>query len=287
MKINLSDLASKYDIFILDVDGTLWESNQEIGNSKKALEFLNSQGKTVFYLTNDSYERRSKFAKRFAKIMGFEPKHGQIYNSARITANFVKENGYKSAYIIGGEGIIEELLQINPNFYSKGMQDSGKIYDQNKFWINEFDYENIPDCVIIGIDPGFNFYKLTYSINCIGFGAKFIATNTDHKVKNGKFFMPGAGPIVSAVQKASNKSPIIMGKPSEFPIKLMAKNMGENFELSKCIIIGDSLATDIKFAKQNNIASCCVLTGVTKLEDIENMPKNEKPDFYMGQLGDL
>jgi ribonucleotide monophosphatase NagD (HAD superfamily) len=58
-----------------------------------------------------------------------------------------------------------------------------------------------------------------------------------------------------------------------------------NLDRSKCIMIGDRLDTDIQIAKNANIASLALLTGVTDIEQLES--PDIVPDYLCNELGDL
>jgi len=48
-------LAAKYDYFIFDCDGVLWHGDAvHIGQAFRNIEWLESQGKKVFYVTNNA-----------------------------------------------------------------------------------------------------------------------------------------------------------------------------------------------------------------------------------------
>jgi 4-nitrophenyl phosphatase len=52
---SVKELASKYDYFLFDCDGVLWHGeNTQIGQAFKNIEWLESQGKKVFFVTNNA-----------------------------------------------------------------------------------------------------------------------------------------------------------------------------------------------------------------------------------------
>jgi len=285
-KSKLSELAEIFQYFILDCDGVIWEGNSQIGNSRKALEFLLERKKQIFIFTNNSHKSRSSFIQKTQNVLNLNIPSNCWYNTARTTARYIKKfhPKFDSAYIVGGPGIFEELNNVGiKNIW--GYEDSHKLYDENKFWEVEYKKKMTPDCVIVGLDPGFSFYKLAYATNCIKNGALFIATNRDAAIKQGKFLMPGAGSLVSAIEKSSNCKPIVIGKPEIITLDVIMEENGIKHEdKNKMIMIGDRLETDILFAKNAGIKSCLVLTGVTN----ENADFREiKPDYMMSQIGDF
>lgn len=285
----LKDLARDFDYFVLDADGVIWEQNIEIGDSSKALKFLMSSHKSIFIVTNNSHKSRAEYIAKADKVLGIHIPENCWYPSSRTTALFLKSKypSFKSAYIVGGPGLCEELsLAGFTKLY--GMEDSKKEFQDNTFWEKDMKENGIPDCVVAGLDPGFNYYKLIYATNCIHKHSKFIATNQDAGIKNGRFLMPGAGTIVSAIQKASGVKAITIGKPNSFSLDyIMEENKIPLCAKDKMIMIGDRLETDILFAKNCGIKSCLVLTGVSTKEFAENEAKKGvlAPDFIMKQIG--
>lgn len=66
-----------------------------------------------------------------------------------------------------------------------------------------------------------------------------------------------------------------MGKPSRFAFDLIRReNKLEDKPLSRFLMIGDNLETDIKFAEANGIDSLLVLSGVTNMTKCQHVIKN-------------
>ena len=282
----LPELVKIYDYFILDADGVIWEADKEIGNSANALKYLFDHKKSVFIVTNNSHKSRAEFVEKTRKVLGIDVPFHCWYNSSRTSAIYLKAKHplTKSIYVVGGNGIFEELAAVGFTNV-RGIEDSLKKYEETSFWTHDYHKENAPDCVIAGIDPGFNYFKLTYAANCVRNGATFIATNRDTGIKTGKYLMPGAGSIVAAIEKASSISPVTIGKPNVYSLNsIMLENAIPESDRGKMIMIGDRLETDILFAKNCGIKSCLVLTGVSDREMAVKLGSNA-PDYIMSQIG--
>ena len=48
------ELASRYDNFIFDCDGVLWQAEQQIGTAFDTIEELERMGKNVYFITNNA-----------------------------------------------------------------------------------------------------------------------------------------------------------------------------------------------------------------------------------------
>mmetsp|Transcript_5037 Transcript_5037/g.3477 ORF Transcript_5037/g.3477 Transcript_5037/m.3477 type:complete len:107 (+) Transcript_5037:613-933(+) len=76
--------------------------------------------------------------------------------------------------------------------------------------------------------------------------------------------MPSAGSVIKCVETAAQQTALMMGKPDTTAFDTIRNDHGwMNEDLSKFIMIGDNLETDIKFGNNCGIDSVLVLSGVT------------------------
>ena len=62
---NLRELADKYEIFLFDCDGVLWHGDKlMIGEAFRNIEWLESKGKKVFFVTNNASKSRKSMVKK-------------------------------------------------------------------------------------------------------------------------------------------------------------------------------------------------------------------------------
>ena len=132
--------------------------------------------------------------------------------------------------------------------------------------------------VVAGLCYSFSYRRLCLAaIYLVDNNATFIATNEDNffrtKVKDRR--MPAGGSIIKAIQSGTDIDPILMGKPTPRLFEILRKEHGlEHEELSKFIMIGDTLKTDILFGNNSGIDSLVVLTGNTTLSELEHIFSN-------------
>jgi HAD superfamily hydrolase (TIGR01450 family) len=93
--------------------------------------------------------------------------------------------------------------------------------------------------------------------------------------------MPGAGAIVAAIETASGKKAVVLGKPGDFAFRMIMEEHGIRAE--EMLMVGDRLDTDIMFARNCGIKSALVLSGVSKKKDIGKI----KPDYVFDSVADL
>ena len=95
----------------------------------------------------------------------------------------------------------------------------------------------------------------------------------------------GNGALVSAVEAASGRTAINVGKPSS----VLAEFMMDHYNLkgSETMMVGDRLDTDVKFGNDGGMKSSLVLTGCTTVKEIENLIQGEEEEEYQGMMPTL
>jgi len=308
------EIDEAIDAVVLDCDGVIWHGDSLIPGAKAAIEALRAKGKRVFFVTNNSTKSREHYAAKFAAL-GIDASKYEIYTSAYATACYLKREGFdaligekgddgehvddykqKTVYVIGEKGILDELEEA-------GIDVEGGVYDSVRCTTTDWaemsewmDEEDDVGAVVVGSDSSFTFAKLAYASLQIQRGAKFVATNPDAGDMLGPGLYPGAGAIVNAVATACGSQPeIYCGKPSSFMLDLLSEHTG--IDLSRTLVIGDRLDTDVAFGKAGNAAIVAlVLTGVTGLEEMEAAVEKAQtdpavaamiPDRVVGSLAEL
>ncbi|KAI4296070.1 hypothetical protein L6164_036059 [Bauhinia variegata] len=284
---NVRGLVDSIEAFIFDCDGVIWKGYKLIDGVSQTLDMLRSKGKKLVFVTNNSSRSRRQFAEKFESL-GISVSEDEIFSSSFAAAMYLKINKFpseKKVYVIGGEGILEEL-QLAGYSGLGGPEDGKKIaeWKQNCF----FEHDKNVGAVVVGIDPYINYYKLQYATLCIreNPGCLFIATNRDsvgHMTELQEW--PGAGCMVAAVCGSTEKEPIVVGKPSTFLMDFLLQRF--NISPSKMCMVGDRLDTDILFGQNAGCKTLLVLSGVTTESTLQDPSNNIQPDYYTGKLSDV
>ena len=62
---------------------------------------------------------------------------------------------------------------------------------------------------------------------------------------------------------------------------------GLGLEMSRCLMVGDRLHTDIQMAVDAGMASALVLTGESTLADVEALPQDQRPTYVVERVDQL
>ncbi len=200
--------------------------------------------------------------------------------------------------MVGEQGLVRELEEYDVGDIVGGVYEAvsctANDWEEMHEWTggdseNDHDDDSKVDAVVVGQDTSFTFAKLAYASYLIQKGAKFIATNPDAGDRLGKekLLMPGAGPIVKAIETATGKEPdAICGKPGAYMFDaIMSHSHGDP---QRTMVIGDRMDTDVKFGKDNGAKySVLVLTGANKMKDVDkNEDESKTPSFIVGSLAE-
>ncbi|KAL8461717.1 hypothetical protein ACS0TY_032993 [Phlomoides rotata] len=174
------NLLDSVDAFLFDCDGVIWKGDALIDGVPDTLDMLRAMGKKLVFVTNNSTKSRKQYANKFHSL-GISVSEDEIFSSSFAAAMYLKANNFpkeKKVYVIGEEGILEELE--NAGYSALGGPEDGKKTAQlksNYF----FEHDKSVGAVVVGLDQYINFYKLQYATLCIreNPGCLFIATNRD------------------------------------------------------------------------------------------------------------
>ena len=234
----MKHLLADKDLFVLDMDGTIYLEEKPIDGALDFLEKLRKNSKKYLFFTNNSSKSKADYIKKLTG-MGIKADENSIFSSGSVTIDFLKRNRKgKRVYLIGTPSLVE-------SFMDNGIEING---------------EN-PDIVVLGFDTTIDYEKIFKGCTFIREGAEFIATHPDLNcpIKGG--FMPDTGSMIKMFTASTGVKPEIMGKPHAYTIEAIESVTGINRK--KMAFIGDRLETDIAMGINNDAVSVLVMTGAT------------------------
>ena len=231
---------------IIDLDGTMYRGNQMVEHADEFVAQLIKSGIPHLFLTNNS-SRTPHVVAEHLKGMGIPAEPDNVYTAAQAAARYIsREQSGARVYVIGEHGLLEAV------------QEAELEVVQDK-----------PDYVVQGIDRSFDYAKLAEAVRHIRSGAVYIQTNPDLLLPSDNGFMPGAGSIGAAIQAASGRSPVVIGKPSAIIMKDAIELLG--LTPDQVWVIGDNAATDIRAGQAAGCKTALVLTGLTTRDNLSSM----------------
>jgi NagD protein len=232
--------------YLIDMDGVLVRGRTIIPGADVFIQQLQAGTSEYLVLTNNPRYTPADLSHRLGTL-GLEVPAERIFTSAMATARFMQsQKPGGTAFVLGESGLTSAV-------HSAGYV----ITDLN------------PDYVVLG-EGSFDLELLTKAIRLVASGSHFIATNPDPSGPSEGGTVPACGAMAAFIEKASGVSPYFVGKPNPLMMRMALNYLDVHSE--DTVMIGDTMATDIKGGVESGMATILVLTGVTRREDVTRYP---------------
>lgn len=229
-------LAGSHDALLVDLDGTLIRGAQPIPG---ASDELVRSGLPVVYVTNNASRAPADTAAHL-RDLGFGAAASEVMTSAQAAVVMLSDHvADGSRVLVVGHDSFRELAR-------------------------EAGYEVVttaderPDAVLQGLSRELTWADLAEGCLAIRNGAVWIASNTDATLPTERGLLPGNGSLVAAMRTATDRDPVVAGKPAAGVLLAAAELAGA----TRPLVVGDRLDTDIEGAVAAGMPALMVLTGV-------------------------
>ncbi|MBE0408718.1 MAG: HAD-IIA family hydrolase [Anaerolineales bacterium] len=246
---------------ILDMDGVLWKGMQPIGDLQAIFEEISRRNLKVVMATNNATTTTQQYVDKLSKFhVDINP--DQIITSGVATGAYLNKMYPKGGniFILGEEGLMDSIEQFG-------------------FTAADHDVQ----AVVVGMDRKLTFEKLSRAAQLIRAGAEFIATNPDNTFPTPEGLIPGAGAILAAVEAASGKKALVIGKPQVEMYRLALEYL--RTPPKQTLVVGDRIETDIAGGQALGCRTALVLSGVTDGSSATNW--KPAPDIITRDLESL
>jgi len=244
--------------FILDLDGTVYLSDNLIDGARAFIDFLRETGRRFVFITNNSSRTSGEYADKLSRL-GIECAVDDIYTSLDATLAWMAGREGKTVYPLG-----------TPPFVEKVRAAGYEITD------------NDPDWVLLGFDTTLTYDKIRTAGRALRRGARFVATHPDYVCPTAEGPIPDTGSVIRMFEAATGKSPVICGKPYPAMIEGALAHLGGATDAAG--VIGDRLYTDMAMARAAGILAVLVLSGESSRADAEKAPPDHRPHLIFENL---
>ncbi len=245
-------MLSKSDVFLLDMDGTIYLGDILIDGAKDFLETLRILKKTYIFVTNNSSKSPKAYIEKLNGL-GIKVEREQIFTSADATIIYLKQlrPDIKNIFLLGTPSLKEQFLSYDYNIIETRYE-LDELFEKG---------ENI-DEIILGFDTTLTYEKIHTACDLIREKGSYIATHPDLNcpLDNGKV-MPDIGAMIAFIKASTKIDPTIIGKPHKTMIDGIC--IRYNVEKKNMLMIGDRLYTDILIGREADIKTALVFSGET------------------------
>lgn len=244
------NILKSIELFLLDMDGTIYHENELIPGTIDFFHLLQEQGKKYVFMTNNSSKGKSHYVEKL-KSLGIEANEDIIASSVNATIMYLNQHKQGAKiFLIGTESLKKELI------------DEG-------FDIVPINYRGPDvDYVLLGFDTELNYQKIVGGCYYISRGYNYIATNCDLRcpIKDNKY-IPDCGSIAHLIADSTERMPQFLGKPERVIVDAVSRKW--RVPISKIATVGDRLYTDIQVGINAGCKTILVLTGEATEEEIK------------------
>jgi HAD superfamily hydrolase (TIGR01450 family) len=257
-------LAALYDTALLDLDGVVYRGPDGVPHAVDSLLAAAAAGMRLTYVTNNASRTPETVAAHLVDL-GLPAKPEEVVTAAQAVARLIAEQVGKGARVltIGGEGLRVALQGYGLELVSSADDD--------------------PAAVVQGYLPDTSWKDLAEAAYAVERGVPWFAANTDSTMPTARGIAPGNGALVGAVAAATGTWPTVAGKPEPALHRETMIRTGAR----RPLVVGDRLDTDIEGANRAGVDSLLVLTGVTTLEQLRDVPDLHRPTYVAQDLRGL
>lgn len=250
--------------FLIDLDGTVYRGERLIDGAAETVQSLARMGKRFVFVSNRGNISRAMCREKLAQ-MGLEVPSETLLLTSTVTAMYLRDLHPGSAlWVLGEQGLKEELAAFGLRLAPR---------------------PEAADWLVITLHETLTYHDLNQAFRAVRGGAKIIATNADRMVPTEEGDCIDVAGMIGAIAYSTGKDPdVVVGKPSSIMADAALRVLGLPAE--KCMVIGDSLSSDIALAGRHGMRSALVLSGSATRED-EAGHDGHRPDLIWHSLADL
>jgi len=254
-------MLKNIDLFLLDLDGTMYTDGRVTAGAAELISRLKGSGKRFCFLTNNSSRSAADYLLKL-RDMGFAVTDSEVMTSGQSAILYLKKHHKGQSVFVLGTSSFKKELEAEGITVTHGES----------------------DIVLVSYDTELIYERLCSACLYISRGARYYVTHPDINCPSLRGMLPDAGSFISLIKTSTGKeAEKIFGKPDEN----MADAVSERFKIdkNKICMVGDRLSTDIAFAKNNGFKSVLVLSGETDSEMYNR--QNIKADLVLPSVKEL
>ena len=241
-------MAIKFKPLLIDLDGVLKLENSPAPDVKEFFDYI-KENKIPACILSNSTLRTGEQVKEFFTSHKIELSIPAI-TAFDATLSFVKKN-YKKVQVYCRDYLVHHF--------------DGMIDEEN------------PEAIVVGdIEDKWNYQIVNDIFKKVLAGADLVAMHKNKYWKPASDLLIDAGAFITAIEFASGKEAILIGKPSPLYFKAALESIDARIE-NGFYMIGDDIENDIKAAQDVKGKGILMYTGKTKFPLDKSI--NIKPDF--------
>ena len=245
--VPVSPLLARYDHVLLDLDGCVWVGDEATPGAVDAVAALRAAGKGVAFVTNDTQLGTEEYVRKLWRL-GFKASLEEVV-TAGGALQFVLAERFS-----GGSAVVIGSAAIHRHVEAAGMR-----------IVNATAFASRADVVVVAIHRQFDYAELRDATQAALRGAYLLGANRDTTFPMTDGPWPGSGALLAAVEFASGRTGVTVGKPEPVLVQTALDRLGPG----RALMVGDRVDADLGSAHAAGIDGAIVLTGASDRETAE------------------
>jgi len=243
---------------LLDLDGTVFVGDRLVPGAADAIVALRRGGLPLRFGTNTTRMSRSALVERLHRL-GLDVDAEEVLTAPLAAASWLERKGLWNVSLCVPEATRPDFAHFTVN-------------------------ETSPQAVVVGdLGAGWDFGRLNRAFRHIMEGAHFVALQRNRYWDTGQGLALDAGAFVAALEHATGREALVMGKPNPAFFQAAADSMGVH--LFNMAVVGDDIGTDVAGAQACDAAAVLVRTGKFREDDLSGGAP--KPDLILDSVASL
>ncbi|HEX9268835.1 MAG TPA: HAD-IIA family hydrolase [Candidatus Limnocylindria bacterium] len=294
-------------VAIFDMDGVLYRGSVVLPNAPETLDRLRRGGWDVFFATNNSTASRAEYVARLTAL-GLGGDEAHVVTSAYATAHYLVRLEPRPAdvFVVGANGLRDEIRAVGI-----GVRDADALPGAHppaaaaadgvapaamRDYLSGLQLPPPADTVVVGLDLHLTYAKLAEAQRALLAGARFVASNRDRAYPVEGRLLPGAGSIVAALEVASGRTAVCIGKPEPWLFEEVLRRAaaapdalgeGRSDGAGPVVVVGDAPEYDIVAAHRIGALGVLITTGLTDASAVAAASGDARPDHVIHALDEV
>jgi HAD superfamily hydrolase (TIGR01458 family) len=252
--------------FLIDIEGTIVK-DKSYAPVEGAVGWLNkvkASGKKFSLVSNNTTHSPEELLS-LLRTQGFDLEAQNLDTCMKVTGGWLKKKNIRSCFVLGNQAL-------------------KKYLKEQRIEVRE---DSSAQAVVVGLDEELNFQKLKTATRALVENNACLVSLHANKIygdSKGEI-APSVGVVVKALEYASGKRGLIMGKPSSDFYRSVLRRLGTKPENS--LMISDDPLSDLVGAKKLKIKTAFVLSGKYDRSILKRLDKKKRPDYVYESIAEI
>ncbi len=243
---------------LLDLDGVLYVGDAAIPGAADAVVRLRAAGLVLRFVTNTTTHTRAATAAKLRRL-GIQLDDEELVTPAALAVRHCLERGHRRVALVMHEEVKRDFAALT--------EADGEV-----------------DAVIVGdLGAQFAFEPLNRAFRLIMEGAELVALQKNRYWMTPDGLSLDAGAFVAALEFASGREAVVVGKPSAVFFRAALATAGAS--PADAVMVGDDVESDVGGAQRAGLRAVLVRTGKYREERVR--ASGVVPDALVDSIADV